>query len=65
MSASKQAKEAGLKSLSQVTELTDISQQTLDLWSKNRKKLFDVVLTGCKQKITEGEGDDSNRKIKN
>lgn len=47
MTASKQAKEAGLKSLKEVSELTGQSLQTLDNWSKHKKELFKVVLLGC------------------
>lgn len=47
MTASKQAKELGLKSLNQVSELTEQSLQTLINWHKNKPKLFDIILNGC------------------
>jgi predicted GIY-YIG superfamily endonuclease len=42
-----QAKAAGLKSLSTVSELTGVSLQTLGNWHKNKPQLFQVVLMGC------------------
>ena len=47
MTASQQAKAAGLKSLSQVSRLTGVSLQTLDNWSKDKPDLFTIVLAGC------------------
>lgn len=49
MTPSQQAKAAGLKSLSQVSEMTGQSAQTLINWSKNKPELFAVVLKGCQQ----------------
>lgn len=53
--ASRQAKAIGLKSLTQVSKMTDISLQTLTNWHKNRKKLFVVVLAGCKSMLNREE----------
>lgn len=47
MTASKQAKELGLKSLTQVSELTGQSLQTLTNWFNDKPELFSVVLLGC------------------
>jgi len=47
MTPSQQAKEAGLKSLLQVTEMTGVSSQTLSNWHKHKPELFAVVLRGC------------------
>ena len=47
MTASKQAKELGLKSLTQVSELTGQSLQTLTNWYNDKSELFEVVLLGC------------------
>lgn len=47
MTPSQQAKATGLKSLSQVSELTGVSIQTLSNWAKNKPDLFAVVLAGC------------------
>ena len=47
MSASKQAKAAGLDSLSQVAKMTGQSPQTLINWYNNKPELFNVVLAGC------------------
>lgn len=51
MTASQQAKATGLKSLSQVAEMTGQSIQTLINWHKNKPDLFDIVLRGCAAKI--------------
>ncbi len=49
--ASKKAKEIGLNSLAQVSELTEQSPQTLINWHKNKPKLFKIVLLGCVAKL--------------
>ena len=46
-----QAKAEGLKSLTQVSEMTGQSLQTLSNWSKNKPELFKIVLLGCKAKL--------------
>ena len=51
-SPSQQAKAEGLKSLSQVSEMTGQSLQTLSNWSKNKPELFKIVLLGCKAKLS-------------
>ena len=51
MTPSKQAKELGLKSLTQVGELTGQSLQTLTNWFNDKPGLFEVVLVGCKEKV--------------
>jgi hypothetical protein len=48
MTAAQAAKAAGLKSLSQMAEITGQSPQTLINWFKNKPQLFDVVLNGCR-----------------
>lgn len=53
MKASEQAKKEGLKSLSQVAQITGQSLQTLGNWSKNKPDLFRIVLKGCKVEVTE------------
>lgn len=45
--AAQQAIKLGLESLTQVSECTGVSLQTLDNWSKNKPKLFKIVLLGC------------------
>jgi hypothetical protein len=47
MTASKKAKELGLKSLAQVSELTGQSPQTLINWFNDKPELFNIVLLGC------------------
>lgn len=51
LTPSKQAKELGLKSLTQVGELTGQSLQTLTNWFNDKPELFEVVLLGCAYKI--------------
>ena len=51
MTPSKQAKDLGLKSLTQVSELTGQSLQTLTNWFNDKPELFNVVLLGCKAKL--------------
>ena len=48
MTASQQAKAAGLKSLAVVVEKTGASYQTLNNWHKHKPDLFATVLAGCK-----------------
>jgi hypothetical protein len=47
LSPSEQCKEAGLKSLAEVSSITGVSVQTLINWHKDKPKLFDVVIVGC------------------
>ncbi len=47
MTASKQAKELGLKSLKQVSEMINKSPQTLINWYNNEPEHFRMVLLGC------------------
>ena len=47
LTPSQQAKAEGLKSLSQVSELTGQSLQTLSNWAKDKPELFKIVLLGC------------------
>ena len=49
MKPSERAKQAGLDSLEELAEMTGQSVQTLNNWSKNKPKLFDVVLAGAVQ----------------
>jgi hypothetical protein len=51
MTAAKQAKELGLKSLAQVSQLTGQSSQTLTNWCNDKPDLFKVVLLGCVSKV--------------
>ena len=47
VTASKQAKQAGLKSLAQVSELTGQHRNKLREWSVERPRLFRIILKGC------------------
>ena len=47
MTPSQQAKEAGLKNLLQVQQLTGVSAQTLTNWHREKPELFSVILLGC------------------
>jgi hypothetical protein len=51
MTAAKKSKELGLKSLTQVSQLTKQSPQTLTNWFNDKPELFDVVLLGCVAKL--------------
>jgi hypothetical protein len=47
MKCSEQVKLAGLKSLCQLSEITGVAETTLRDWSKNKHKLFEIVLKGA------------------
>ena len=47
MTASQQAKAAGLKNLAEVAKLTRQSPQTLNNWHNNKPELFNAVVLGC------------------
>ena len=47
MKPSEQCKEAGLKSLAHLVEISGVSEQTLINWHKNKKRLFAVVVAGA------------------
>jgi len=42
-----QAKAAGLKSLTSVSDITGVSLQTLTNWHRDKPRLFKAVLAGC------------------
>jgi hypothetical protein len=48
MTAAEQAKDAGLKSLTEVSEMTGVSTQTLNNWCNDKPLLFRIVIAGCK-----------------
>jgi hypothetical protein len=54
MTPAQQAKSVGLKSLTQVSNLTGVSLNTLTNWHRDKPLLFDVVLHGC-VKLTKGK----------
>ena len=45
--ASKYAKQAGLKSIAEVSKMTGRSADTLTRWHKDMPDLFRVVIAGC------------------
>lgn len=47
MTASKYAKQAGLKSLAEAVRMTGRSADTLTRWHKDMPDLFRVVISGC------------------
>jgi hypothetical protein len=47
MTASEDAKTAGLKNLAEVSEMTKTSYQTLINWYKDKPELFAMVIKGC------------------
>ena len=48
MTPSQQAKAAGLKSLTQVSQITGVSLNTLTNWHRDKQLLFKIVLLGCR-----------------
>jgi len=47
MKPSELCKQAGLKSLLELSEITGESVQTLNNWHKNKPRLFNLVLRGA------------------
>jgi len=48
---SRQAKSVGLKSLTQVSQITGVSLNTLTNWHRDKPELFRIVLLGVKADI--------------
>jgi len=59
MTPSEQAKEAGLKSLTRVMELTGVSLQTLTNWHRDKPRLFKIVLMGCVVDLAKSKDQDN------
>jgi hypothetical protein len=57
MSASSEVKDAGLKSLTQVIDLTGVPRSTLEDWADNRPRLFKIIIGGCLQVVAALEGE--------
>ena len=51
MTASQQAKAAGLRSLTQMIELTGVPRQTLIDWHRNKPERFEKILKLCADSI--------------
>lgn len=49
-SASKKAKEGGLASLREMSEITGVPVTTLNDWSKTRQKTFNILIFGSMKK---------------
>ena len=47
MTPSQQAKAAGLKSLTEVSQMTGQSLNTLTNWHRDKSDLFRIVIAGC------------------
>lgn len=47
MTPSQQCKAAGLKSLAELVRISEVSEQTLINWHKNKPRLFAVVVAGA------------------
>lgn len=47
ITASEFVKNAGMKNLSEMADITKQSTQTLNNWFNNKRELFEVVLLGC------------------
>ena len=54
MTPAQTIKHHGLKSLTQVSELTGQSAQTLINWHKHKPQLFKIVILGCIAKLHPG-----------
>jgi len=59
LSPSQIAKQSGLKSLHEVSQLTGVSEQTLINWHKNKKDLFNVVVDGAANKKNGDSNDEA------
>ena len=46
MTPSQQCKVAGLKSLAELVKISEVSEQTLINWHRDKPKLFELVLAG-------------------
>jgi hypothetical protein len=53
MTPSQQAKAAGLKSLTQVKQITGVSLNTLINWHRDKPELFRIVLLGCAAELVQ------------
>ena len=47
MTPSEQCKAAGLKSLAELVRISEVSEQTLINWHKDKPRLFAVVVAGA------------------
>lgn len=47
MTPSEQAKQAGLKNLAELSEITGRSRKTLDNWFKRCPRFFEVIVAGA------------------
>ncbi|NOY72178.1 MAG: hypothetical protein GXP14_07340 [Gammaproteobacteria bacterium] len=56
MKPSEKCKASGLKSLSELSEISGTSVQTLNNWHKNKPILFDLVLRGA---VAKNHGEDN------
>lgn len=50
MTPSKKAKQAGLSSLAEVSQMIGKPPQTLNNWFNDEPELFDIVIIGCSVK---------------
>lgn len=53
MTPSQQCKQAGLKSLKELILLSEVSEQTLINWHKNKPVLFELLICGALYKKTQ------------
>lgn len=53
MKPSEQVKSAGLKSLKELSDMTEQSPQTLMNWHSDKPKLFEIVILGAVEKKKE------------
>jgi len=60
MTPSQQCKAAGLKSLAELVKISEVSEQTLINWHRDKPKLFKLVLAGA---VLENNGLVHNAKL--
>jgi len=51
--AAERAKAAGLKSLAQAADMTNLTTETLRNWYKYQPKRFEIILLGCRARLSE------------
>lgn len=55
MTPSEQCKQAGLKSLAELSRISEVSEQTLINWHKNKPALFGLIVLGASHIATQSK----------
>lgn len=53
MKMSEYIKKCGFVSVKQVVDTSGVSRETLGNWYNNKRKLFDIVLLGCRVVVSD------------